>query len=107
MNDADWTDAAAEEDVLADDVVGLLVAGHDIALYKVDGEVFATDNLCTHGPGRLCDGFLLGHEIECPMHQGRFDIRDGLGTCEPATEALRRYPVRLANGRVWLMLGSV
>lgn len=49
-------------------VIGVLIGGRDIALYRVDGEVFATDNLCSHGQARLCDGFLLGHEIEFPFH---------------------------------------
>jgi len=35
------------------------------------------------------DGFLDGHEIECPLHQGKFDVRDGKPTCAPVTEALR------------------
>jgi naphthalene 1,2-dioxygenase system ferredoxin subunit len=80
------------------------VAGREIALYSVGDEVFATDNLCTHGPSRLCDGFLLDHEIECPLHQGRFDIRSGQPTCEPVTVALRTYPVRIEGGRVFLRL---
>jgi naphthalene 1,2-dioxygenase system ferredoxin subunit len=100
-----WTDAAAHDDVPQDDVIGLAVDGRDIALYGVDGEIFATDNLCTHGRGRLCDGFLEGHEIECPLHQGRFDVRSGLATCGPVTEALRSYPVKVEGGRVWLALG--
>ena len=99
-----WIDAAAQDDVPQDDVIGLAVAGRDIALYGVDGEVFATDNTCTHGRARLCDGFLLGHEIECPLHQGRFDIRDGQPTCEPATDTLRVYPVKVEGGRVYVQI---
>ncbi len=99
-----WTDAAAPDDVPTDEVIGVAVAGRDVALYSVDGEVFATDNLCTHGLARLCDGFLLGHEIECPMHQGRFDVRTGRPTCAPVTEPVRSYPVKIENGRVWLAL---
>ena len=103
-NDTGWIDASDEADVPDDDVIGVQVAGHDIALYKVDGSVFATDNTCTHGHARLCDGFLEGHEIECPLHQGRFDIRDGSATCAPVTEAIRCYPVRIEGGRVFLQL---
>jgi naphthalene 1,2-dioxygenase system ferredoxin subunit len=105
MNDTlQWTDATAMEDVPADDVVGLLVAGRDIALYNAGGEVFATDNLCTHGHARLCEGFLEGHDIECPLHQGRFDIRTGQPRCAPVTEAIRSYPVRIEGGRVFVAL---
>lgn len=99
-----WIDAAAEGEVPPDDVIGVAVAGRDIALYGAQGQVFATDNLCTHGHARLCDGFLEGHEIECPLHQGRFDVRSGQPTCAPITEAVRCYPVKIEAGRVWLAL---
>lgn len=97
-----WIDAAAQSDVPQDDVVGVAVGGHQIALYSVDGDVYATDNICTHGHARLCEGFLEGHEIECPLHQGKFDVRTGQPTCAPATEGLRSYPVKVEGGRVWL-----
>jgi len=100
-----WIDAAAQDEVPQDDVLGVDVAGRDIALYGVDGEVYATDNVCTHGHARLCDGFLEGHEIECPLHQGRFDVRDGKATCAPATDAVRSYPVRIVDRRVHVQLG--
>lgn len=99
-----WIDAAAHDDVPQDDVIGIALAGRDIALYGVDGAIYATDNVCTHGHARLCDGFLEGHEIECPLHQGRFDVRSGHPTCAPATEALRSYPVKIEGGRVWLAI---
>jgi naphthalene 1,2-dioxygenase system ferredoxin subunit len=97
-----WIDALASEDLPIDDVVGVAVDGRDIALYAVGEEVYATDNICTHGHARLCDGFLEGHEIECPLHQGKFDVRTGQATCAPPTEALRSYPVKIEGGRVWL-----
>jgi naphthalene 1,2-dioxygenase ferredoxin component len=103
-NTTEWMDATALDDVPADDVIGILVAGRDIALYNAGGEIFATDNICTHGHARLCEGFLEGHEIECPLHQGRFDIRTGQPACAPVTEAVRSYPVRVEGGRVFLAL---
>ncbi|CAN7563340.1 non-heme iron oxygenase ferredoxin subunit [Acidovorax sp. LjRoot129] len=104
MNTNQWVDAAAFDDVPQDDVIGLFVNGHDIALYGVGGEVFASDNLCTHGHARLCDGFLEGHEIECPLHQGKFDVRNGRPMCDPVTDAIRTYPVRIEGGRVFLSI---
>ena len=71
----------------------------------VGDAVYATDNLSTHGHARLCDGFLEGHEIECPLHQGKFDVRDGRPTCDPVTDAVRRDPVKIEGGRVFLQLG--
>ena len=105
MSDTEWIDAAGVDDVPADDVVGLVVSGLDIAFYKVEGAIYVTDNFCTHGHARMCDGFLEGHEIECPLHQGRFDVRTGAATCAPVTEAIRSYPVKIEAGRVFVSLG--
>jgi naphthalene 1,2-dioxygenase ferredoxin component len=99
-----WIDAMPASELRADDVVGVKVAGHDIAIYTVGPDVYATGNLCTHGGVRLCDGFLEGYEIECPLHQGRFDVRDGRALCEPATEPLRSYPVKIEGQRVYLRI---
>ncbi|ABM37767.1 MULTISPECIES: naphthalene 1,2-dioxygenase/salicylate 5-hydroxylase systems ferredoxin NagAb [Burkholderiales] len=99
-----WMDAAALSDVPEGDVMAVQVAGKEIALYEVDGEVFATDNICTHGHARLSDGFLEGREIECPLHQGRFDVCSGLAMCAPLTENIKTYAVRIENMRVMLKL---
>ncbi len=95
-----WIDVAGKDDVTKDDVVGIDINEKSIALYQVEGEIYATDNICTHGNARLCDGFLEGHEIECPLHQGKFDIRNGKAMCAPLTEDIRIYPVKIENGRV-------
>lgn len=102
--DTSWTEAAALDDLPEDDVIGVTVDGRDVAIYTVGSDVFATDNLCTHGNARLCDGFLEGHEIECPLHQGRFDVRDGSVLCAPLTQPLRVYPVRVDQGKVFVQL---
>lgn len=99
-----WIDVAGVDALPEDDVVGIDASGKSIALYLVDGEVYATDNLCTHGNARLCDGFLEGHEIECPLHQGKFDIRSGKAMCAPLTEDVRTYPVKIEGSRVYVNL---
>ncbi|MDH4391056.1 MAG: non-heme iron oxygenase ferredoxin subunit [Aquabacterium sp.] len=104
MRHLNWVDAMSADDLPANDVKGVVVSGRDIAVYTVGDAVYATDNSCTHGNARLCDGFLDGHEIECPLHQGKFDVRDGKPTCDPVTEALRSYPVRITGGRVFLQV---
>jgi naphthalene 1,2-dioxygenase system ferredoxin subunit len=104
MIQSNWVDALSAGDLPTDDVIGIVVAGRDIAIYTVGDAVYATDNICTHGQARLCDGFLDGHEIECPLHQGKFDVRSGQPTCDPVTEAIRSYPVRIDGQRVFLQL---
>jgi len=97
-----WIELAAVDAIPEDDVIGIDAEGKSFALYQVDGEIYATDNICTHGNARLCDGFLEGHEIECPLHQGKFDIRNGKAMCAPLTEDVKTYPVKIEGTRVFV-----
>ena len=105
MSEGAWTAVATLDDFAASDAIAVVVAGKEIAIFLVDGAVFATANRCTHGDARLCDGWVEGHEIECPLHQGRFDVRNGAATGAPAEVGLATYPARLAGDRVELQLG--
>jgi nitrite reductase/ring-hydroxylating ferredoxin subunit len=62
-----------------------------VAVFRVGDEYFVTDNLCTHGNASLCDGEVIGEEIECPFHRGTFNLRTGEPTSSPCTVALRTY----------------
>ncbi|MGX7006095.1 non-heme iron oxygenase ferredoxin subunit [Caballeronia sp. KNU42] len=88
----------------SDDVVAVGARGRELALYTVGGRVYVTDNICTHGHARLCDGFLDGYEIECPLHQGTFDVRTGKALCEPLTENIGTYEVRIEDGDVFVQV---
>ena len=99
-----WHPVLARDQLGLDDVRGVELAGHDIAVCTVAGEVHAIANGCPHGFARLSDGFLLDHELECPLHQARFDVRTGAVTCGPATAGVACYPARVADGQVWLRL---
>ena len=81
--------------------------GRTFALYRTaDGEFHASDGLCTHGNAHLADGLVIGNQIECPKHNGRFDVRDGSPQRPPACVAMRTYPVRVEQGRLLLNLGG-
>jgi len=97
-----WIELVAVDAIPEDDVIGIDAGGKSFALYMVDGEVYVTDNICTHGNARLCDGFLEGHEIECPLHQGKFDIRNGKAMCAPLTEDVKIYPVKIEGTRIFV-----
>ena len=99
-----WTDAYDLEFLVPGEVTAVTVGDKALALYEVDGEVFVTDNRCTHGDARLSDGFLEGSVIECPFHQGRFDVCTGKALCAPLTEDIRVYPVRIEKKRIWVKL---
>ena len=97
-----WILAAELADLPEDDVIGIDVNGHDIALYRTEDGVFASANLCSHGNARLSDGFLEDGEIECPLHQGRFCIKTGKAMCSPLTEGIATYPVQIEGEQVYL-----
>lgn len=99
-----WMEAASLDALPEDDVTAVELQRRDIALYRIDDAVYATDNICSHGLARLSDGFLEGYEIECPLHQGRFDIRSGRAMCAPLTKDVCTYPVRIEAGRVYVKL---
>jgi naphthalene 1,2-dioxygenase system ferredoxin subunit len=99
-----WIDVAALRAVPEMCAISVVANGKEIALYEVDGAIFATDNLCTHGAARLSDGFLEGSEIECPLHQGRFDVCTGKAMCAPLTQDIRTYPIQIKDQRIWLNL---
>lgn len=78
--------------------------GHRLAIYNVDGSIYATDDRCTHGNASLADeGTLEGCIIECGLHFGAFDVRTGNPVAAPCKQPLRTYPVEIRDGGVWLV----
>lgn len=100
-----WIKVAPRADIPEDDVIAVMVEGREIALYDSEGEIFATDNICTHGHARLSDGFLEDGAIECPLHQGRFCVKSGKALSAPLTEDIATYPVRIEDDHVFVELG--
>ena len=79
---------------------------HPIALYEVGGQLFATDNECTHALAMLTDGWLEDDVVECPLHGGKFSVRTGEGLCAPITCGVRTYEVRTDGTDIQLRLPS-
>jgi p-cumate 2,3-dioxygenase ferredoxin subunit len=97
-------------DAVADGGIGMghLPDGRRVAVYLVAGNVYATDDRCTHGNSSLTeDGCLEGHIVECGMHLGTFDVRTGEAVGPPCTQALRTYPVEIRDGQVMLSDASL
>jgi apoptosis-inducing factor 3 len=89
-----WQKVASFPRMAEDGVTGVNVDGVPIALYRLGDEIFATHGICTHALAFLSDGWVEDGKIECPLHQGQFDIRTGKALCSPVTEDLRVYPVK-------------
>lgn len=99
-----WVKAADRANLAEGEVLGVLIAGKEIALYDLDGEVHATDDICTHAYAKLSDGWLDKGEIECPLHAGRFDVKTGKALCPPVTEDVKTYPVRIVSDEIQIKL---
>ena len=72
-----------------------------IAVYNIDGALYAVQDTCTHDGGELAGGDVFGFEVECPRHGARFDLRSGAVTQPPAYEPIASFPVREADGLIW------
>ncbi|MEI7922381.1 MAG: iron-sulfur cluster assembly protein [Planctomycetota bacterium] len=77
-----------------------------VALFRVEGQVFAIDDVCTHDGGPLADGILRGHEIECDRHGARFDIRTGSVLCMPAVESVRAHHVKVEGESIMVAIND-
>lgn len=77
-----------------------------IAVFNVDGELYAIDDTCTHQDASLADGWLEGCTVECPLHAACFDLRTGLPTGPPAKVAVRTHRVVVSDGAVYVQVGA-
>jgi len=95
-----WVTVAKRGDLPAGQIKGLKIGEHEIALYNLDGEFHATDNVCSHAYARLSDGFIDRGQIVCPLHAGCFDIKTGKAMEAPAEVDIRTFPVRLVGDEI-------
>lgn len=99
-----WVKAADRSALNDGEVIGVIVEGREIALYEMDGAVYATDDVCTHAYAKLSDGWMEKGEIECPLHAGRFDIKTGKATAPPCIDDVKTFPVRVEGNEIQVKL---
>ncbi|MBN3755667.1 Rieske 2Fe-2S domain-containing protein [Paraburkholderia sp. Tr-20389] len=99
-----WIAACAPDDIDEEDVMRFDHDGASYAVYRIADGYYASEGWCTHEKAHLADGFVVNREIECPLHQGRFDIPSGKAKSAPVCVHLKTYPVRVENGEVLLGL---
>ena len=102
-----WIEICASSFLRKEDVIRFDHEGKTYAVYRTaDGNLYATDGVCTHGNAHLADGLVTGTLIECAKHNGRFDITDGSPRRLPACVALKTYKAREHDGKIFLDLAS-
>ena len=104
MNDS-WKVVARMSELEPEYPKRVEVGPHELALYLIDGAVFATSDVCTHAYARLSDGHSEGFEIFCPLHGGSFDVRTGEALSEPCTEPVGVFECRIEDDYVLVKLG--
>ena len=93
-------DLCSAADVAPGSALKVETGGLTLAVFNVDGAFYVTDDLCTHGPGSLSEGYIEGDVVECNFHNGQFNIRTGEVVAPPCMEPVKTYPTRVENGMV-------
>ncbi|MGB6103866.1 MAG: non-heme iron oxygenase ferredoxin subunit [Pusillimonas sp.] len=99
-----WVAVANIDDINPDtNTLRVVVDDEPVCLYRLDdGSIHATHDRCTHGNASLADGYIEDGLIECPLHQGCFDIRTGEAATPPCKVAVKVYPVKVEGDTVYV-----
>ena len=75
--------ACAADDIETDDLIRWDHGSQTFVIIRSENDTFhAMDGICSHEKVHLCDGLVMDGTVECPKHNGRFDIRDGRAEVE-------------------------
>ena len=97
---SDWIDVAPQAEIAPGAWRSVELEGAQVAVFNLDGEYYAIEDVCTHDGGMLTGGALEGEEIVCPRHGARFSVRTGKVLAPPAYEDVTKFPVRVEAGTV-------
>jgi len=96
--------ALAASEVQAGNGKTVTLSGKKIAVFNVNGNFLAIDDLCTHDEASLSEGFVCEEDgickVECPWHGAQFDLKNGAALTLPAVKPVTPYPTRVVDGSV-------
>lgn len=96
----DWIDVMAEAALANGEHIVVDVDGIDVAVFKLDDQIYAIEDVCSHDGAEIASGELIGDEIVCPRHGARFCVKTGEVKCAPAYENIATFPLRVVDGRI-------
>ena len=99
-----WVYVCEKDEIDLEDLKRLDQGDRTFCIYHIDEGFYATDGLCTHESVHLEEGLVMDGEIECPMHQGIFDIKTGKAKSPPACIDLKTFPVKVENNKIYIHL---
>ena len=97
---AEWFPVAPVEELPPGQSRVVDVDGTRVAVFNLQGEYFAIEDVCTHDGGILTGGTIEGEQIICPRHGARFSIKTGEALTAPAYEPTATFPVKVEAGVV-------
>ena len=95
-----WIPVAPAVSIRAGDYASVEVEGRFVAVFNIDGEFLAVEDVCTHDGEGLAGGEVDGDVVVCPRHGSRFCLRTGEALTPPAYEPVRTYATRVTDGMV-------
>jgi len=80
----------------------VMVDGVAVAVVRIDDEVFAVADKCSHADISLSDGMVWceSKQIECIKHGSAFSLETGEPDTLPATQPVAVYSAEIVNGDV-------
>lgn len=97
---SDWITVAKVGEIALGEYRTVDADGTQIAVFNIDGEYHAIEDVCTHDGGPLTGGFVVNGEVICVRHGARFCVKTGEATCPPAYEATAKFPLRIEGGEI-------
>jgi 3-phenylpropionate/trans-cinnamate dioxygenase ferredoxin subunit len=101
-----WIRVCATDEIDEEDVLGFDHDDNTYCIYNTPEGFFATAGMCTHEDEHLENGIVIDCVIECPLHQGRFDVRDGKALSAPVCVDLKTWLVKLDGGDIYINIAT-
>jgi len=97
---SDFTKVVDAKDVPPGKSVCVEFGGEKVAVFNVEGTLYAIADTCTHRGGSLSEGEVDGTVVTCPWHRATFDLTTGIVTGPPASSAVKCYQVRVEGDEI-------
>ena len=100
LSEYDFYPVAPADDIPDGERLFIEINNQPVVILNIRGDYFAIADVCTHDDGPLGDGMLDDHQIICPRHGARFDVRTGKALTLPAVLDSPVYPIRVVDGQI-------
>jgi 3-phenylpropionate/trans-cinnamate dioxygenase ferredoxin subunit len=95
-----WVPVAPAASIAPGDFAQADLGDAFVAVYNIDGEFLAIEDVCTHDGEGLAGGVVEEGQVICPRHGARFCLRSGRALTPPAYEPVRTFKTRVVEGMV-------